>query len=99
MLSDSLTATPRLRYFAAARRLPSLARARELVRQLGYEEYLDKAAGELSGGTRQKLNLTLAVLHNPDVLLLEEPYQGFDWETYLRSGRWSVTCVLAIRPS
>lgn len=39
---------------------------------------------ELSGGTRQKLNLTLALLHDPDVLLLDEPYQGFDWETYLR---------------
>ena len=41
-------------------------------------------AGELSGGTRQKLNLTLALIHDPDVLLLDEPYQGFDWETYLR---------------
>ncbi len=39
---------------------------------------------ELSGGTRQKLNLTLALIHAPDVLLLDEPYQGFDWETYLR---------------
>jgi len=44
----------------------------------------------LSGGTRQKLNLTLALPHDPDVLLLEETYQDFDWETYLRfwgSGR------------
>jgi ABC-type multidrug transport system ATPase subunit len=39
---------------------------------------------ELSGGTRQKLNLTLALVHDPEVLLLDEPYQGFDWETYLR---------------
>jgi ABC-type multidrug transport system ATPase subunit len=40
--------------------------------------------GQLSGGTRQKLNLALAVMHDPDLLLLDEPYQGFDWETYLR---------------
>ena len=40
--------------------------------------------GALSGGTRQKLNLTLALMHDPGVLLLDEPYQGFDWETYLR---------------
>ncbi len=59
-------------------------RGHELVRLLGYERYEQSTAGELSGGTRQKLNLTLALLHDPDVLLLDEPYQGFDWETYLR---------------
>jgi ABC-type multidrug transport system ATPase subunit len=84
VLSDSLTAGQHLRYFAAARSLPSLARGMELVTLLGYEQYLDRPAGELSGGTRQKLNLTLSLLHDPGVLLLDEPYQGFDWETYLR---------------
>ena len=84
VLNDSLTVGQHLRYFAAARRLRSLARAEELVSLLGYEQYRGRVAGELSGGTRQKLNLTLALLHDPDVLLLDEPYQGFDWETYLR---------------
>jgi len=37
----------------------------------------------LSGGTRQKLNLVLAGLGDPDVLLLDEPYQGFDNGSYL----------------
>jgi ABC-type multidrug transport system ATPase subunit len=37
----------------------------------------------LSGGTRQKLNLVLGELHSPDLLLLDEPYQGFDQGTYL----------------
>jgi ABC-2 type transport system ATP-binding protein len=37
----------------------------------------------LSGGTRQKLNLVLAGLGDPDVLLLDEPYQGFDRGAYL----------------
>ncbi|MFR0357160.1 ABC transporter ATP-binding protein [Streptomyces sediminimaris] len=84
VLNASLTVEQHLRYFAAARRLPDLGRGRELVELLGYERYLASVAGELSGGTRQKLNLTLALLHDPDVLLLDEPYQGFDWETYLR---------------
>ncbi|WP_328934990.1 MULTISPECIES: ABC transporter ATP-binding protein [unclassified Streptomyces] len=84
VLNASLTVEQHLRYFAAAHRLPELDRGRELVRLLGYEQYGASPAGELSGGTRQKLNLTLALLHDPDVLLLDEPYQGFDWETYLR---------------
>ena len=37
----------------------------------------------LSGGTRQKLNLIMSRLGEPDVLLLDEPYQGFDRDTYL----------------
>jgi len=38
---------------------------------------------ELSGGARQKLNLTLALLGDPEVLLLDEPYQGFDRGSYI----------------
>jgi ABC-2 type transport system ATP-binding protein len=37
----------------------------------------------LSGGTRQKLNLVMARLGEPEVLLLDEPYKGFDRNTYL----------------
>jgi ABC-type multidrug transport system ATPase subunit len=84
VLNSALTVEQHLRYFAAAHRLPDLGRGRELLSLLGYERYADTAAGELSGGTRQKLNLTLALLHDPGLLLLDEPYQGFDWETYLR---------------
>jgi ABC-type multidrug transport system ATPase subunit len=38
----------------------------------------------LSGGTRQKLNLAIALLQDPDVLVLDEPYAAFDWQTYLK---------------
>jgi ABC-2 type transport system ATP-binding protein len=40
-------------------------------------------AHQLSGGTRQKLNLVLGELNAPDLLLLDEPYQGFDQGSYL----------------
>lgn len=84
VVNNSLTVEQHLRYFAAAYRLADLDRAHELTRVLGFAGYADTFAGALSGGTRQKLNLTLALMHDPDVLLLDEPYQGFDWETYLR---------------
>lgn len=84
VVNDNLTVDQHLRYFAAAYHLPDLRRGDELVDRLGYREYRHRAAGTLSGGTRQKLNLTLALLHDPDLLLLDEPYQGFDWDTYLR---------------
>jgi ABC-type multidrug transport system ATPase subunit len=95
VVSDNLTVGQHLRYFAAARRLASIERADELVGLLRFGQYRDQAAGSLSGGTRQKLNLTLALMHDPDVLLLDEPYQGFDWETYLRF--WDVVGDLRSR--
>jgi ABC-type multidrug transport system ATPase subunit len=84
VVNENLTVGQHLRYFAAAHRLASLQRADALTDLLSYAESRNVTAGALSGGTRQKLNLTLALLHDPDVLLLDEPYQGFDWETYLR---------------
>jgi ABC-type multidrug transport system ATPase subunit len=95
VLNDNLTVEQHLRYFAAAGRLPSLDLASELISQLGYDQYRQETAGSLSGGTRQKLNLTLALMHDPGVLLLDEPYQGFDWETYLRF--WDLVTGLRAR--
>jgi ABC-2 type transport system ATP-binding protein len=95
VVNDNLTVGQHLRYFAAAHRLASLRRADELVELLRFGRFRGQVAGALSGGTRQKLNLTLALLHDPDVLLLDEPYQGFDWETYLRF--WDIAGDLRTR--
>ena len=51
---------------------------------LGFERYAKTRADQLSGGTLAKLNLGLALLADPEVLLLDEPYAGFDWDTYLK---------------
>ena len=54
----------------------------DLMRRFRFEEYQHRRVSDLSGGTKQKLNLALALIHSPDILILDEPYSGFDWETY-----------------
>lgn len=57
---------------------------RRLYEELDFSRYATERADRLSGGTLAKLNLALAMLPDPSVLLLDEPYAGFDWDTYLR---------------
>jgi ABC-type multidrug transport system ATPase subunit len=57
---------------------------RDIYTALGFEQYARTRADQLSGGTQAKLNLGLALLADPDVLLLDEPYAGFDWDTFLK---------------
>jgi ABC-2 type transport system ATP-binding protein len=83
VLDEALTVDQNVRYFQAAYGIGRTGRAEELIERLGYAGCRDQRAGALSGGTRQKLSLTLALMHDPPVLLLDEPYQGFDWQTYL----------------
>jgi len=83
VLDEALTVDQNVRYFQAAYGIGRTGRAEALIERLGYAGCRDQRAGALSGGTRQKLSLTLALMHDPPVLLLDEPYQGFDWQTYL----------------
>ena len=70
---------------AAAGMVPGRARSTgvHLATRLAWRPGRRQRAQQLSGGTRQKLNLVLGELHSPDLLLLDEPYQGFDQGTYV----------------
>lgn len=50
----------------------------DLTRSTGMYPFLDRPAGKLSGGMKQKLGLCCALIHDPDFLLLDEPTTGVD---------------------
>lgn len=82
-----LTCDEHFELFGRAYRL-SRGRERErsaaIYESLGFGRFARTRADRLSGGTLAKLNLGLALLADPPVLLLDEPYAGFDWDTYLK---------------
>ena len=87
LLYDRLTVSETFRLFGAGygmSREEIDAAKQRLADELDFEQYLDYRVDQLSGGNRQKINLSVALMHDPDVLMLDEPYTGFDWETYLR---------------
>ncbi|MDZ4099411.1 MAG: ATP-binding cassette domain-containing protein, partial [Methylophilaceae bacterium] len=53
-------------------------RINELLASTGLEPFRDRPAGQLSGGMKQKLGLCCALIHDPDLLVLDEPTTGVD---------------------
>ncbi|MGD5549509.1 ATP-binding cassette domain-containing protein, partial [Xanthomonas citri pv. citri] len=53
-------------------------RIERLSRATGLNPFLDRPAGKLSGGMKQKLSLCCSLIHDPDLLVLDEPTTGLD---------------------
>ena len=80
-LYESLTVHENIEFFRDLRQLPAAvyrANRAELLAATRLEPFLDRRAAMLSGGMRQKLALICALIHLPDVLLLDEPTTGVD---------------------
>ncbi len=91
-----LTVAENLAFRAAAYRVPGDAaaeRTAELMARAGLSAARNRLAGQLSGGMRQKLGVIAALLHRPDLLILDEPSTGVD--PVSRSGLWSLIASAA----
>jgi len=56
-------------------------RTDELLHILGLEEVRDKQVQKFSGGMKRRVNLAIGVIHNPEILFLDEPTVGVDVQT------------------
>ncbi|CAO3457067.1 Ribosome-associated ATPase RbbA [Azospirillum argentinense] len=79
-------------------------RIADLTQSTGLAPFLDRPAGKLSGGMKQKLGLCCALIHDPDLLILDEPTTGVDplsrrqfWELIdrIRADRPDMSVVVA----
>jgi len=78
---ESLTCLEQLTFMGTQYDLPrteARRRSGELLSVLGLSEKENQRAGTLSGGMKRRLNLALALVHDPDLLILDEPQAGLD---------------------
>jgi ABC-2 type transport system ATP-binding protein len=95
-LYEDLTVLENIRFFAEQRGLPAAEwrpRCMEILDFVGLAQFIDRRAGQLSGGMKQKLGLAAALVHRPQVLLLDEPTTGVDPVT--RQDFWQLIIRLA----
>jgi len=95
-LYEDLTVMENLRFFAEVRGIPAQEwkpRCMEILNFVGLDEFTGRRAGQLSGGMKQKLGLAAALVHQPQVLLLDEPTTGVDPVT--RQDFWQLIIRLA----
>ena len=81
VLFDSLTPREYLEFVASVRRMDSATasqRFRKLAEAFGLSEHVDTPIGALSKGSRQKVALIAALIHEPPLLILDEPFTGLD---------------------
>jgi len=78
LLYDEMSGMENLRYFAGLYGIRGDARCVEVIRAVGLDPELTRPVGQYSQGMRQRMSLARAILHDPKILLLDEPFSNVD---------------------
>ena len=98
VLDRPLTVEENLRSRAALYGITGRAyktRLQELIGILGFGDYLNRPVGKLSGGQRRRIDIARALIHRPEILILDEPTTGLDPQT--RQLIWQVIEQLRVQ--
>ncbi|BFH72914.1 ABC transporter ATP-binding protein [Sulfurisphaera javensis] len=78
----TLTVLENLEYIASLRGIPNpREKALQMINIFGLQEYMHTEAGKLSRGNLQRLSLALTIIHDPEIILLDEPLNYLDIPT------------------
>lgn len=81
-LYNELTATENLAFFAQLRQIPHLPdKIRQALVTVGLEPFAHARTGNFSSGMKKRLNIAKLMICEPEILLLDEPYTGLDYES------------------
>ena len=78
MLYDEMSGRENLDYFAGLYGLATGERSEAAMRQVGLDPALGRLVRDYSQGMRQRLSLARAIIHDPDLILLDEPFSNVD---------------------
>jgi ABC-type multidrug transport system ATPase subunit len=78
LLYDEMSGMENLRYFAGLYGISSDSRSQDAIRSVALDPELTRPVGQYSQGMRQRMSLARAILHDPKVLLLDEPFSNVD---------------------
>ncbi|MBV9573642.1 MAG: heme ABC exporter ATP-binding protein CcmA [Acidobacteriales bacterium] len=78
LLYDELSGMENLRYFARLYDLADTSRCADTMSSVNLDSQLNRPVGQYSQGMRQRLSLARALLNNPQILLLDEPFSNVD---------------------
>jgi ABC-type multidrug transport system ATPase subunit len=78
LLYDEMSGMENLRYFARLYEISGDARCDQAIRSVGLDPSLTRPVGQYSQGMRQRMSLARAILHDPKILFLDEPFSNVD---------------------